>query len=165
MKREDMKMTIRPVTEKNWREIIALDVASSQKDFIEPNSHSLLEAYFDHHFAWQPFGLYTDERLVGFAMIGAYQQKEQFIWLDRFMIDQHAQNNGYGTLFIQELLTFISKNWVVKTVVLSIHPNNERAALFYTQIGFVDTNEFDPENGERLFIYTYSDRKENTSHS
>ena len=147
--------SIRPVTEDNWKEVIALKVDVTQTSFIEPNAESILESFYDTHLGWSCFGLYVDEQAVGFSMIGAYRKEERYIWLDRFMIDAHFQAQGWGTLFLKETLLFIQKNWKVNHVILSTDENNASAKQFYFKNRFKPLHTKDPENGEELFEYTF----------
>ncbi len=154
-----MTLTIIPVTQENWRQVIKLQVSKKQKHFIESNATSLLEAAYDKSYSWQPFALMTDEKTVGFAMIGAYDQLQKYIWLDRFMIDQDFQSKGYGRYFLEKLLVFIKLTWSVEMVVLSTHQQNKAAISFYEQNGFVNTTRLDEENGELMMTYTYAEIK------
>lgn len=151
--------SILPVTQENWRQVIKLQVSKKQKHFIESNEVSLLEAAYDKIYAWQPFALRVDEVIVGFAMIGAYDQVQKYIWLDRFMIDQSFQGQGYGRHFLEKLLVFIKLTWSVEMVVLSTHQQNKAAISFYEQNGFVNTTRLDEENGELMMTYKYAEIK------
>lgn len=148
--------SILPVTQENWRHVSQLTVAKDQEHFIEPNATSLLEAAYDKFYSWQPFALMTDEKTVGFAMIGAYDQMQKYIWLDRFMIDQSFQGQGYGRHFLEKLLDFIQFTWDLEKVVLSTHLQNKAAISFYLRNGFIDTKCLDEENGELILTYTYA---------
>ena len=86
-----MTVRIEEVSQSTWRTIAALKVSESQRTFIEDNTTSLLEAAYDTSLHWVPLALYKEETIVGFAMVGAYNEQEQSIWLDRLMIDQHWQ--------------------------------------------------------------------------
>ena len=60
-------VTLREVTRENFREILKLEVASSQKKFVAPNAYSIAQAYFEREIAWFR-AIYADETLVGFLM-------------------------------------------------------------------------------------------------
>lgn len=145
-----MGLVIKDVNESNWREIIALSVSKEQEAFIETNGQSLLEAAYDVSLQWRPLALYDDGQLVGFSMIGAKQDKS--MWLDRLMIDAQFQGKNYGTLFIPLLIDFMKEQYEIKRIYLSVHEENERTIPYYQRFGFVDSQEYDPENGE-LVMY------------
>ena len=130
-------LTIIPVTHDNFRAVIALQVAPNQRDFIESNAQSLAEVQYDPQFDWHPFALMRDGVAVGFAMVGAYNADEGYIWLDRFMIDASMQNQGLGSQFLPLICTQIADRWPVKDIVLSYAPTNHVAAQFYAKHGFV----------------------------
>lgn len=146
-----MTLQIKEVDETNWREIVALSVAENQKNFIESNAQSLLEAAYDVSLHWRPLALYHQTRIVGFAMIGAKQGKE--MWLDRLMIDEKFQGTGYGSLFVPLLLNFMKEHYGVNRIYLSVHDENEKIIPYYRRFGFIDSQQYDPENGERILYF------------
>ena len=145
-----MGLVIKDVNESNWREIIALSVSKEQEAFIETNGQSLLEAAYDVSLQWRPLALYDDGQLVGFSMVGAKQGKS--MWLDRLMIDAQFQGKNYGSLFIPLLIDFMKEQYKIERIYLSVHEENERIIPYYQRFGFVDSQEYDPENGE-LVMY------------
>lgn len=144
---------IKPVEEHNWREVTKLKVSSAQTNYIESNDQSLLEAAYDKRHDWMPHALYYDEIMIGFAMIGAYNVEEKYIWLDRFMIDEHFQGKGHSKPLLHKLLLMIKKKWNPDTIVLSIDSTNENAYYLYEKIGFHINGIIDPNNGEKLMEY------------
>ncbi|WP_291290764.1 GNAT family N-acetyltransferase [Enterococcus sp.] len=149
-----MTVRIEEVTQSTWRTVAALQVSESQRAFIEDNTTSLLEAAYDTSLHWIPLALYKEETIVGFAMVGAYNQQEQSIWLDRLMIDQRWQKLGLGKKFMPLLLDYLFSHWTVEKIYLSAHRENEKIFSFYTVFGFSHTGKIDPENGELIMIYT-----------
>ena len=140
------------ITTDNWRLVANLSVHNSQETFIEPNSISLLEAAFDQQLNWLPLAIYDDEQVIGFTMLGAFNQADQSIWLDRFMIDQHFQGQGYGKKAFSLILNFIKSNWEVKTVILSAHEENKEIFAFYESFGFINTHQFDEVFHEIIMV-------------
>ncbi|WP_179395932.1 GNAT family N-acetyltransferase [Lacticaseibacillus absianus] len=129
-------LTITPVTPDNVRAVIALQVAPDQLAFIEPNAQSLAEVRTDPQFDWHPFALVRDGVAVGFAMVGAYNAAQGYIWLDRFMIDAALQHQGLGGQFLPLICAQITHQWAVRDIVLSYAPTNRVAAQFYAKHGF-----------------------------
>ncbi|GAA4071374.1 GNAT family N-acetyltransferase [Amphibacillus indicireducens] len=107
--------------------------------------------YVDKHRL--PYALYSDETLIGFAMIGAYNAEEKYIWLDRFMIDEIFQGKGHSKPLLNKLLMMIKEKWNPDIIVLSIDPTNEKALYLYEKIGFRINGMIDPNNGEKLMEY------------
>lgn len=148
-------LSLDPVTPANWRDIAALHVAPDQIDFIESTPDCLLEAAYDTQLDWHPFGLYDSDRPVGFTMIGAYNAEQHTIWLDRFMIDEHAQHQGYGRQFFAKTVAYIKATWPVRQIFLSAHEENTEIFPFYESFGFINTHKKDPSNGEIIMTMTW----------
>lgn len=102
-----MHYHLKPITKENWRQAIGLKVAPNQESFIEPNTLSLLEPNDERDYQWVPLGLYVDQQMVGFAMIGAHDFEKQTIWLDCFMIDANYQGKGYERQFFKIVLNYL----------------------------------------------------------
>ncbi len=107
-----MNLHICEVTAKNWRSVVALDVAKDQQQFIESNAFSLAESLYEGN--GTSVGLYDGKTLVGYAMYGWYSVKHKSVWLDRFMIDQQYQGKGYAKRFLRFLIQFLQENLNVK---------------------------------------------------
>lgn len=142
-----------PVDSQNFWAVMALQVAPEQIHFIEPNSVSLAEAAYDRRFDWHPYALMQADTVVGFAMVGAWDREEQYIWLDRLMIDRRYQHQGIGGIFVELLIPFIFEQWPVKTIVLSYEPENISAEQFYFRHGFHDAHRVDENNGEKIAVF------------
>ncbi|GEN51460.1 GNAT family N-acetyltransferase [Alkalibacterium pelagium] len=138
------------VSEANWREVTELKVSDEQTVHIESNAQSLLEAAYDTSLDWHPYGIYSGDDLVGFAMIGAYNLEERYIWLDRLMLSYDVQGEGLGTEVMRVIVEYISENWDVSEIVLSVTPDNHVAIGFYEKVGFQWLDKTDPANGEQL---------------
>lgn len=146
---------IKQVCEENWRSVSELTVHPTQVEFIETNTESLLEAAYDTRYNWTPYGLYWNETLIGFAMIGAYNAREKYIWLDRFMIDQKHQRQGHSKPLLNELKLFIKDNWETEIIILSVHQLNEQASKAYEQVGFHFNGMTESDAEGRLMEYYY----------
>ena len=65
-------MELRKVDKSNIWKIVHLSVSKEQEDFVATNTESILEAYtvITSGGTALPFGIYENEELVGFVMIG-----------------------------------------------------------------------------------------------
>ena len=140
----------------NVRSILALTVLESQKRFVASNEISIIEAYAanagnGHAF---PFGIYDEDRPVGFLMIGfdvddywtdapAIAKGNYTLW--RLMIDKAYQNRGFGKEAVRLALDFIKTSPCGKAAYcwLSYEPENEIARQLYRSFGFVETGDMD----------------------
>lgn len=138
-----MNLHICEVTAKNWRSVAALNVTAEQRQFIESNAFSLAESLFEENAT--SLALYDKETLVGYAMYGWYSEKNESIWLDRFMIDYNFQGNGYARQFLRLLISYLQQKYRCKKIYLSLHPNNKLAMKLYESFGFRLTGDIDDE--------------------
>lgn len=136
-----MNLHVCEVTTSNWRSIAALHVAKEQEQFIESNAFSLAESQYEDNGI--SVGLYDEEIIVGYAMYGWYCEKDESIWLDRFMIDENFQGKGYAKRFLRVLIDYLQQKYHCKTIYLTIHPENNVALKLYESFGFNLTDEVD----------------------
>lgn len=144
-----MELSIHDVTASNYREILQLQVAASQKNYIETPYECLEDATEWKQF--RPVGLWAGELLVGFAMYGFFEMEGEAgrLWIDRLLIDERYQGNGYGKKFMILLMQSVLNQYGQQPIYLSVYPDNERAIGLYQTLGFTFTGEMDV-NGERL---------------
>ncbi|KTD88685.1 GNAT family N-acetyltransferase [Paenibacillus etheri] len=145
---------ITPVTEENNSAVLALKVSENQKTYIETPEQCLQEAYECPYY--KPVGLYYDDELVGFAMYGWFPEyddgnSEGRVWLDRFLIDERYQGQGFGRLMLQSLLAHLASEYQCNKIFLSIYDNNEHALRLYKKFGFKYNGELD-FNGEKVMV-------------
>lgn len=133
-----MKLSLRPITQDNWRVCIALEVAEAQQNFVAPNVRSLAQAAYET--MWQPHGVYLDDEMVGFAMYGIYNYEGRDIWdITRLMIDKAHQGKGYGTQAMHLILDAMrAEAPQIQEVYISFVPENAAARHVYSKIGFVE---------------------------
>lgn len=142
-----MTIYLRPITHENWIDCIELKPAPDQENFVASNAISLAQAYVEPW--WRPYGIYADDLMVGFVMIGRWPEAnaptldgESVAGLDcilRFMIDARYQGRGYGRAALMAALEEIRKQADVRGIHLSYEPENEVAAKLYASVGFVPT--------------------------
>lgn len=150
-----MRYELKPISQENWRTAASLEVSPHQKGLIADNSISLLEAAYDTERKWTPIGLYVDNKMVGFAMIGIENQQEHSIWFDRFMIDHYQQRQGYGHALFRSVLTYLKERYKqVSTVYLTVQEENKKAIPFYESYGFTHADNQKTANGTQIMCYT-----------
>lgn len=138
-------VTLREITQKNYREILKLKVAEQQNQFVAPNSVSLAQAHF-HPEAWYR-GIYADDTAVGFAMLEIDTDKpEYYLW--RFMVAEEHQGKGYGYQAMELLIQHVRTLPNATEFLLSYVPAEGSPREFYQKLGFEDTGEV--EEGENI---------------
>ena len=161
------KITLRPVTDENREAVLALSVREDQP-FVASNKVSLRQAdetNAEYPGVARPFGIYADDRLVGFCMLAVNLEEEDeddrcYLW--RFMIDQNEQGKGYGQAALKEIIRYF-RDLGGERVLLSTEPENERGLHVYHKAGFLDTGCID--DGEavlRLFLKKTTKKERDT---
>ncbi len=141
-----MSTNICPVTKDNWQELIMLKVREDQKHFVGSNLYSIAEAQFgfeeNGHWNLHPFGIYDDDKPVGFLMYGYnFERSDRQAYIFRLMIDEKYQGKGYGRFAMQSIIEIFRTDIRVKQVGISYKPNNEVARRLYANLGFVEPGE------------------------
>lgn len=136
-------ITLRPITDENREAVLALTVRDDQP-FVAPNDASLRqaeEANAENPGYARPFGIYADDKLVGFCMFSfdpEDEDEEDRYWLWRFMIDKEEQGKGYGQAALAEIIKYFKKNGADR-LYLSTEPENELGLHVYHKAGFRET--------------------------
>ena len=156
-------LRLEAINGKNVWDILELQVAEDQRDFVAPNDMSIVEAYtaITAHGHAFPFGIYDDEVPVGFVMVGfdvddywddapRIAHGNYSLW--RLMIDEHHQRKGYGRQAVRLALDFIRTFpcGPAEYCYLSYEPENLVAKGLYASFGFEETGEFD--EGEAIAV-------------
>lgn len=151
-------LRIEKVNGKNVWEILKLTVKEEQMNFVASNDISIIEAYTSitgGGYAF-PFGIYYDNLLVGFLMVGygiddywedapKIANNNYNLW--RLMIDKKYQHKGYGKGAVKLALDFIRTKpcGEAEYCWLSYEPDNIVAKKLYSSFGFVETGDSDGE--------------------
>lgn len=147
----------------NVWQILELKVAEYQKDYVATNSESIIDAYVSAGTGCIafPFGIYDDEKPVGFMMIGydtnglyedghPIMDGNYLLW--RFMIDEKYQKQGYGGEAIRLAMEFV-RTWPcgkAEYLVTVYEPENAVARKLYRDWGFEEIGEQD--DGEDIAV-------------
>lgn len=146
-------MELRKIDLGNVYDIIQLKVGDAQRSFVATNTDSLVDAYatVQSGYAAHPFGLYEEDALVGFAMLGydttddpdepAIAKGNYCLW--RFMIDEKHQGKGLGKKAMEAVLSHVRTFPYGPAAYcwLSYEPENTVARALYAKYGFVENGE------------------------
>jgi diamine N-acetyltransferase len=140
-------VTLREITRETVRDIMRLDVAEHQKEFVAPNSVSIAQAHFQPK-AWFR-AVYADDDPVGFVMVYIDTEKpEYFLW--RYMIAADHQGKGYGRAALEQVIEHIRTLPNATEFVTSYVPGEGSPGDFYHLLGFVDNGHI--EHGEHYTV-------------
>ena len=142
-----MNITLREIGHANFHEVISLKV----EKYCASNLYSLAQAkiYPDSI----PLAIYNDDVMVGFVMYGIEPQDNNEYWIDRFMIDEKHQRNGYGEKALQILINTLKQDKSHDKIKISTEHENIVARKLYAKLGFYETGEL--HDGEALMILKY----------
>lgn len=132
-------ITLREVTKENVWDVCRLQPAEHQKQFVAPNALSIAEGHDQPNYAWFR-AIYADETPVGFVMVGM-NEKEDFCFLWRFMIDEKYQKMGFGRKALAILFAYLGTQTSFRRVVTSYHEAPGNPAGFYLQMGFTPADD------------------------
>ncbi len=140
---------LREVTKDNFEDVINLNVSKHQKAFVSSTAHSLAQAYVYRDTAF-PFAIYANDTLVGFIMLGYYEEKKQYtLW--KFLIDKAYQNQGYGKDALKKAITYLTDTFDAKEIYVGVSTGNDRAKQLYASVGFKATGRVE-NNMEEMKI-------------
>ena len=96
--RNDVQVSLRPVSQDNWRDVAKLKVSEVQREFVaEPSYYLALCCYGND---WHPLAICLDEQVIG-LMMWTTDPADGSCWLGGIMVDQGMQRRGYGRLAVQ----------------------------------------------------------------
>lgn len=136
------------ITEENFIDAFHLKLAPGQEAFVSHPVKSLAQAYV-YRDQCQPFGIYADEKMVGYVMvIYDYDVPEYDIW--HMMIDEAEQGKGYGSAAMALVLDYIKAKPFGSSdrVALTCNKENENALALYQKLGFAPTGAEDEDEIE-----------------
>jgi len=150
------------VNDINFADLMLIDVAESQQDFVVLNSACMAQAYavLSNGGFVQCFGIYDGDTAVGFAMIGHNSQEYKgmpeifrhsyYLW--HFMIDSEFQGKGFGRDALNLLLDYVRSfpDGEEDAWSTSYDQRNEAARHLFTSFGFVP-------NGEKEYYGEYTE--------
>ena len=137
---------LKPITEENFIDAFDLKLAPGQEEFVSHPVRSLAQAYV-YREQCQPFGIYADEKMVGYVMvIYDYDIPEYDIW--HMMIDESMQGRGFGGEALDRVIGYIRTKPFGSSdrVALTCHKDNAAARKLYESRGFAANGvEYDEE--------------------
>lgn len=132
-------MKLVKISEENFEEIISLKTEAQKHGYVDSVLYSLAECFVDKDHM-DAFGIYNEERLIGFASIYFDGNFGQII---NFFIKDECQNKGYGRKIVELLFGIFSDTYDIDTVSVGVHKENKGAFDFWKKLGFIDTGNIE----------------------
>ena len=141
---------MREITKDNLEQVLALRISESQKGFVSSTAHSLAQAWVHKDTAF-PFAVYADDEIVGFVMLGYYEERSQYtLW--KFLIDEKHQHKGYGRKALKLAIQYLIDQFNVTEIFTGVAYGNDVAEALYRSVGFVKTGLEDDFQQEMKLI-------------
>ena len=99
------------------------------------------------------FDIYSNDLLVGFAMVRKFSTGEYFLW--NYAIDCKYQNQNFGTLALVEFIDFMKKEFSMSKMTTTYIWGNEHAKHVYEKVGFVETDVVDEDGIHEVNMIYY----------
>ncbi len=152
-----VQVHLRDVTVGNFQECINLRVEQKQEGLVASNMKSLAEAKANPNLF--PFALY-DATTIGYEkplspMIGftMYEITAGVGFIQRLMIDQRYQHQGYGKAAMIEVIRRLKLYPQVQLIATSHRQENIAASQLYRSLSFVDWEiAWAKENPSEVFL-------------
>lgn len=141
------------ITPENELECIQLKPREDQLNLVASNADSLIHA--TKEITSKPYGIFAEDRMVGFILFDNEIYNDGFYWILRFMIDEKYQGKGYAKLAIKEVIHKLKERTDCKQIRVSHVPHNMVANALYKKSGFQETGEFE-DNGDIILSYYIS---------
>lgn len=141
-------ISLKVINEDNFVDAFNLKLAKGQEEYVSHPVRSLAQAYVYRN-QCQPFGIYADEKMVGYVMvIYDYDVPEYDIW--HMMIDESQQGKGYGRAALNQIIEYIKAKPFGDSsrIALTCNKNNNVAKALYENIGFSVTGVEDEDEIE-----------------
>lgn len=149
MKKDNVGIVFKDITMDNFQECLDLSVSEKQKGFVASNMYSLAEAKADG--VSQPYAVYNNTTMVGFVMYW-FDKENNKGWIDRVMVAEEYQGNGYGKAILKEVIKRLSNYSSCKVIRISTHYDNAIALTLYKQLGFKESGIIEDDEVEMLLI-------------
>ena len=126
-------ITLREINRDNFWDCIELNVGIGQQNFVTSNAISIAQSKVQPECI--PLAIYHHDIMVGFLMY-CLDVEDQEYWIYRFMIDEHYQGQGFGTVALNQLVQLIQEDTLHHQIFVGVHYNSDIAIQLYENAGF-----------------------------
>lgn len=144
-----MTVTFRQITTGNLELVLALRTTPEQERFVSSVASSMAEAAECPEAKPWYRAVYSDERPVGFVMLGWNVEPQPpdikgpwFLW--KLLIDHRHQSQGYGEEVLRQIAELVRGKGGTE-LLTSCVPGEDGPAGFYSRLGFTPTGDVDTD--------------------
>ncbi|MGV9173466.1 MAG: GNAT family N-acetyltransferase [Promethearchaeia archaeon] len=126
-------MKIKKVQKKDLKALCQLEKKAFRENAF---SEEIMEKLIQNHFLFLKLtkGIFIKKKIIGFIIVA--KDRKDRANITNFLIAQRFQNQGYGSNLLKETIKRIRKAPNIKSIVLNVHIDNERAIRVYENFGF-----------------------------
>ncbi|MDX8364702.1 GNAT family N-acetyltransferase [Cytobacillus sp. IB215665] len=135
----NVNVRLEQLNSENWYECCRLEVSKEQEKYMEPNAISIAQSKFEP--TLKPYGIYFEDKLVGFLMYNSVKEELDGYWIYRIMIDKNFQGKGIGKEATKLMILEMVKLLDAKKIIVGYNPENSGAHHLYANLGFVDNGD------------------------
>ena len=160
-----MVSKVRPSTESDLSHILELnDAAIPAVNLL--NGSEIRNLFFQAEYF---HSLWLNQKVIGFLIAlapGAIYKSpnyrwfesryDQFLYIDRIVVDPIHQELGYGRMFYDNLRESVGKKFLKITCEVNLRPKNEGSLRFHRRYGFQQVGTQETEGGRKqvsLMVY------------
>ena len=126
-------VSLHPIDQENFWEVIALEVDESQRGFVTSNAISIAQAKVQPECI--PLAIYQEDSPVGLVMYCLDSDDGEY-WIYRLMVDKKHQGHGYGRAAMMLLLDIVRQDASKNRIYLGVHRESIPAVSLYQTLGF-----------------------------
>lgn len=126
-------VSLHPIDQDNFWEVIALEVDESQRGFVTSNAISIAQSKVQPECI--PLAIYQEDSPVGLVMYCLDSDDGEY-WIYRLMVDKKHQGHGYGRAAMMLLLDIVRQDASKNRIYLGVHRESIPAVSLYQTLGF-----------------------------
>ena len=143
-------ITLRLIDETNFLQAAELQVSSEQRGFVQSAPLILARAYAYRNQKPVCWGIYSDEELVGLALVHDLEEEPACYHLCEFLIDYRFQGQGFGQAALKLVLEHCRREGKFPWAEVCVRKDNAAAIHVYEKEGFRDSGYIDPATPDCL---------------
>ena len=133
-----MSVELLPITKDNILNVLRLQVAEVQQEFIMSNAMAIALCYVQKESI--PLAVQYNDEIIGMVMYEKEVPNESYD-IQILMIDEKYQGQGIGKATFEKLLDLLKSKNDCEKIILNYVPSNKGAERFYRSFGFLPNGE------------------------